>query len=313
MKQYLDVLKDVMENGIDLPDRTGVGRKSVFQRQMRFNLQKGFPIITTKKVNFDSVKQELLWFLRASQDNKELQKVGVHIWDSNANASYWKPKAKFEGDLGRIYGVQQRKWRGINDPAFDKLDSIIQCLEEDSNNIDMMSVIKSLNETRRELISTIDQLSWIIKNIKNDPYSRRHVMTAWNPAELNQMALPPCHDVISHFFVAEGKLSFFMYQRSCDMFLGVPFNISSSSLLLSMIAQVTNLEPYELIHQLGDAHIYNNHFEQVKTQLQRKPFPELPKLWINPEIKNIDDFTENDIKLDGVYNHHPFIKADMAV
>lgn len=311
MQQYLDILKDVMKNGIDLPDRTGVGRRSVFQRSMRLNLQEVFPIITTKKVNFNSVKQELLWFLRASQDNKELQKVGVHIWDDNADAPYWKPKAKFEGDLGRIYGVQQRKYRGINDPAFDKLDSIIQCLEEDSDNIDMMAVIRSLNETRKELVLIVDQLAWIIENIKKDPHSRRHVMTAWNPAELNQMALPPCHDVISHFFVAEGKLSYFMYQRSCDMFLGVPFNISSSSLLLSMIAQVTDLEPYEFIYQLGDAHIYLNHFEQVKKQLLREPLP-LPTLWLNPDVKNIDGFKADDIQLID-YRHHQFIKAEMAV
>ena len=311
MKQYLDVLKDVIDNGIDRPDRTGTGRRSVFQRTMRFNLQKGFPIVTTKKVNFNSVKEELLWFLKASQDNKELQKVGVHIWDDNANASYWKPKAKFQGDLGRIYGVQQRKYRGINDRVFDKLDSIIQCLEEDSNNIDMMAVINALNETRKELILEVDQLSRIIENIKKDPYGTRHIMTAWNPAELDQMALPPCHDVISHFFVADGKLSFFMYQRSCDMFLGVPFNISSSSLLLSMIAQVTNLEPYEFIHQLGDAHIYHNHLEQVKIQLQRESLP-LPILRLNPEIKNIDDFKADDIQLID-YKSHPFIKASMAV
>ena len=311
MKQYLDILKDIMDNGIDRPDRTGTGRRSVFQRTMRFNLQKGFPIVTTKKVNFNSVKEELLWFLKASQDNKELQKVGVHIWDDNANASYWKPKAKFKGDLGRIYGVQQRKYRGINDRVFDKLDSIIQCLEEDSNNIDMMAVINALNETRKELILEVDQLSRIIENIKKDPYGTRHIMTAWNPAELDRMALPPCHDVISHFFVADGKLSFFMYQRSCDMFLGVPFNISSSSLLLSMIAQVTNLEPYEFIHQLGDAHIYHNHLEQVKIQLQRESLP-LPILRLNPEIKNIDDFKADDIQLID-YKSHPFIKASMAV
>lgn len=305
--QYLGIVKDILENGFDRPDRTGVGRRSVFQRTMRFDLRKGFPIITTKKVNFHAVKEELLWFIRGCSDNKELQKVGVHIWDDNANADYWKPKAKFEGDLGRIYGVQERRWRAVNDKVFKKLDLIIGANDKFSNFL----IQEFAKYVRENIIKTVDQLASVIEDIKNDPYGTRHITTCWNPAELDQMALPPCHDVINHFFVAEGKLSYYMYQRSCDMFLGVPFNISSSALKLCLVAQVTGLEPYEFIHGLGDVHIYHNHFERFKIQLQRQAYP-LPKLWLNPEIKNIDDFKSDDIKLID-YQSHPFIKAEMAV
>lgn len=273
MRQYLKALEYVLNNGTDRPDRTGVGTRAVFGLQMRYKMSDGFPAVTTKKLIFNSVKAELLWFLKGSSDINELHKLGSHIWDANYQAPYWKPKARFEGDVGRIYGVQWRKWQGPDGKV-------------------------------------VDQLSNVIEKIKATPYDRRLIVTAWNPGEIEKMVLPPCH-ILFQFFVANNKLSLQMYQRSCDMFLGVPFNIASYSLLLHMVAQVTNLEPYEFIHTLGDAHIYLNHFEQVKTQLKRKPLP-LPKLWLNPKIRNIDDFKMEDIKLLN-YHHHPAIKAKMAV
>jgi thymidylate synthase len=274
MRQYLDVLSNILENGVVKPNRTGVDAKGLFGLQMRFDLQKGFPAVTTKKLAFESVKAELLWFISGSSDVKELNKLGCHIWDANAEAPYWKPKARFEGDLGRVYGVQWRKWLSYGS---DK---------------------------------PIDQLGGIIERIKKDPFDRRLIMTAWNPGELEQMALPPCH-IFYQFFVLGDKLSLQMYQRSCDVFLGVPFNIASSALLLSMVAQVTGLKPGEFIHNLGDVHIYVNHFEQVRTQLRREPYP-LPELWLNTEIKNIGDFKMEDIKLIN-YKHHEKISAEMAV
>lgn len=273
MRQYLDLLKDVLENGNDRTSRTLIDTRAVFGKTMRFDMADGFPAVTTKKLAFESLKAELLWFLKGSSDVKELQKLGSHIWDANAEADYWKPKARFEGDLGRIYGVQWRSWQ--------KPDG-----------------------------STHDQLAAIIERIKTNPFDRRLVVTAWNPGELDQMALPPCH-MFFQFFVNGDTLSLSMYQRSCDMFLGVPFNIASYSLLLHMAAQVTGLKPGEFVHILGDTHIYHNHFEQVKEQLRREPLP-LPKLWLNPEVKDIDGFTMDDIKLID-YQHHPPIKAQMAV
>lgn len=274
MQQYLDLLKDVLKNGDKRMDRTGVGTRAVFGRQMRFDLSKGFPAVTTKKLAFDPVKAELIWMISGSSDVKELQKLGCHIWDANAEADYWKPKAKFEGDLGRVYGVQWRSWNSPDGKV-------------------------------------IDQLKDVIERIKSNPTDRRLIVTAWNPGELDQMALPPCH-MFSQFFVEEEKyLSLQMYQRSADMFLGVPFNIASYSLMLSMVAQVTGLVLKEFIHVLGDTHIYENHVEQVKEQLRREPY-NLPKLWLNPEIKDIDKFTMEDIKLID-YKYHPKIKAKMAV
>lgn len=280
MKQYLKALDYVMKNGVDRPDRTGVGTRAVFGMQMRYNMRDGFPAVTTKKLAFNSVKAELLWFLKGSDNVKELNELGSHIWDANAQAPYWKPYAKFEGDVGRNYGVQWRQWQAADGRK-------------------------------------IDQIERVINLIKKNPYSRRLVVSAWNPGELDSFeqsqpatALSPCH-ILFQFFVAGNKLSLQMYQRSCDIFLGVPFNIASYSLLLHMIAQVTDLEPGEFIHTLGDAHIYLNHFDQVKTQLAREPFP-LPNLWLNPDIKNIDDFKMDDIKLQN-YRHHEAIKAPMAV
>ncbi|MBI2559024.1 thymidylate synthase [Candidatus Woesearchaeota archaeon] len=281
MKQYLDALRHILENGEDRKDRTGVGTRAVFGVQMRFSMEDGFPALTTKKLPWKSVASELLWFIEGSNDERRLAEI-LHgtrdkskstIWTANADADYWKPKAKFHGDLGRVYGVQWRKWKSPDGKE-------------------------------------IDQLANAIKLIKENPTSRRIIVTAWNPGELEQMALPPCH-AFFQFFVADKKLSLQMYQRSCDMFLGVPFNIASYSLFLHMVAQATGLKPGEFVHTLGDAHIYHNHFEQVKEQLKRNPLP-LPSLRLNPEIKNIDDFKMEDIKLEN-YQFHPPIKAEMAV
>ena len=274
--QYLALLKKVMDEGTDRPDRTGTGTRAIFGQSMRFDMADGFPALTTKKLAFKAVKSELLWFLEGSNDDnrlKELNGSDKTIWTANANADYWKPKAKFEGDLGRVYGVQWRKWA--------KPDG-----------------------------TTVDQIANVIEKIKTNPTDRRLIVTAWNPGELDQMALPPCH-MFFQFFVAGDKLSMLMHQRSCDMFLGVPFNIASYSLILHMVAQVTGLKAHEFVHSLGDTHIYLNHFDAVKEQLTREPL-KFPALWLNPEVKTIDDFKMDDIRLDG-YESHPSIKAEMAV
>ncbi len=282
MKQYLDILKKIMDEGSDRQGRYGATR-AMFAVPMRFRMKDGFPAMTTKKLAFRSVAAELLWFISGSSDNKELNRLGCHIWDANGNADYWKPKAEFEGDLGRVYGVQWRHWR--------KPDG-----------------------------TQVDQLKEVIERIKKDPYDRRLIVTAWNPGEINQMALPPCH-MIFQFFVADGRLSLHMYQRSCDMFLGVPFNIASYALMLHIVARLTDLEPDELIITLGDAHIVHNHFDAVKEQMTREPFP-LPTLWLNPTIKTLDDLNTTQIKEpNDIYNlvklvnyqSHPAIKAEMGV
>ena len=273
MKQYLNLLRHVLDNGVKQENRTGIDTLSDSGWQMQFHMADGFPVVTTKKLFFKSVKAELLWFIKGSQDVKELQALGSRIWDANAEADYWKPKAAFEGDLGRVYGVQWRRWRGSDG-------------------------------------QTTDQLAKVIQTIKENPDDRRMIVSAWNPGELDQMALPPCHCFFK-FSVLDGKLNLHLFQRSCDLFLGVGFNIASYSMLLHMVAQVTGLTPGKFIHSLDDIHIYENHIDQVKEQLTREPLP-LPTLWLNPEIKNIDDFTMDDIKLVN-YQHHPAIKAEMAV
>ncbi|MFA4820075.1 MAG: thymidylate synthase [Candidatus Aenigmatarchaeota archaeon] len=287
MQQYLNALRFILEKGAIKHDRTDTGTKAVFGMQFRYDMEDGFPLVTTKKMPWKSVASELLWFIEGSNDERRLAEL-LHgtrdpekqtIWTQNANASYWKPHAKFEGDLGRIYGVQWRHW----------------------------------NSNGKE----IDQLARAIDLIKKDPTSRRIIVSAWHPGELDYeeqqppvTALCPCH-IFYQFFVASGKLSLQMYQRSCDMLLGVPFNIASYSLLLNMVAQVTGLKAGDFVHTLGDAHIYQNHFEQVKEQLSREPFP-LPSLWLNPSIKSIDNFKMDDIRIDN-YQSHPAIKAPMAV
>jgi len=275
MKQYLELLEDIYKNGTDVDGRNGATRK-VFARQLRFNLEDGFPAMTTKKLAFKMMKSELLWFIEGSGDDnrlKELNGSDRTIWTDNANADYWKPKAKFDGDLGRVYGVQWRHWK-------------------------------------RPDGTEVDQLKDVIERIKTMPNDRRHIVTAWNPGELELMALPPCH-MMFQFFVAGDKLSVHMVQRSCDMFLGVPFNIASYALLLSMVAQVTGLKAHECILTLNDAHIYHSHFDAVQEQLSRTPHP-LPTLWLNPDVKDIDGFTMDDIKLEN-YVSDETIKAEMAV
>lgn len=303
MKQYHDALTTVLQQGTVREDRTGVGTIGLFAMQQRYNLAEGFPAITTKKLAWRAVVSELLWFIEGSGDESRLREI-LHgtrdagkktIWTDNAQAPYWQNKAKHAGDLGRIYGVQWRKWRT---PIEHKAEQF----KDDFGNIYRRDGYVHFKE--------IDQLKQLIAGIKSDPYGRRHILTAWNPGELDQMALPPCH-CFAQFYVVNGQLSCQMYQRSCDMFLGVPFNIASYSLLTHMIAQVCDLQVGEFVHVLGDAHIYLNHVEQVKEQLQREPLP-APQLWLNPEIKDINKFTMADIRLDN-YQSHSSISADMAV
>ena len=264
MKQYLDLLDHTLKNGVKKNDRTGTGTLSVFGYQMRFNLQEGFPVLTTKKLHLKSIIYELLWFLKGETNIKYLNDHGVTIWNEWADA---------EGNLGPVYGYQWRSW-----PAADG--------------------------------KKIDQVSNLIHSIKNNPDSRRHIISAWNVGEIDKMALPPCH-LLFHFYVAEGKLSCLLYQRSADIFIGVPFNISSYALLLMMVAQATGLQPFEFVHTLGDAHIYLNHIEQVKLQLTREP-RKLPQMKINPAVKDIFSFQFEDFTLEG-YDPHPHIKGQIAV
>jgi thymidylate synthase len=304
MNTYLDALRDVLETGTRRDDRTGIGTISRFGMQQRYDLSQGFPAVTTKKLAWKSVVGELLWMIEGSGDERRLAEIThgtrdgtVTIWTPNALAPYWKPRAKYEGDLGRVYGVQWRKWRAIKprDTEGTFKDSFGSTYRRVGNNVE---------------VKEVDQLRLLIDGIKADPYGRRHILTAWNPGEIEAMALPPCH-CFAQFYVADGKLSCQMYQRSCDMFLGVPFNIASYSLLTAMIAQVCGLDVGEFVHVLGDAHIYLDHVEQVKEQLIREPLP-MPQLYLNPEITDITKFTMADIRLDG-YQSHEAIRAKMAI
>ena len=264
MRNYLDLLRYIKENGTDKTDRTGTGTRSVFGYQLRYDLSKGFPLVTTKKVHLKSIIYELLWFLKGDTNVKYLRENGVTIWDEWADA---------EGNLGPVYGAQWRSWHGADGKV-------------------------------------IDQISEVIDQIKKNSDSRRLIVSAWNVAELPKMALAPCHAMFQ-FYVADGKLSLQLYQRSADVFLGVPFNIASYTLLLMMVAQVCDLEVGEYVHTFGDVHIYNNHFEQVEKQLSREP-KSLPTMKLNPEIKNIFDFDFNDFTLEN-YDPHPGIKAPVAI
>ena len=264
MRQYLDLLSDIMQSGIVKGDRTGVGTKSVFGRQLRFDLSEGFPLLTTKKVHLKSVIYELLWFIAGDTNIRYLNDHGVTIWDEWADE---------RGDLGPVYGHQWRSWQAADGRV-------------------------------------IDQLSDLVQMIKSKPDSRRLLLSAWNPGDIGKMALPPCH-CLFQFYVADGKLSCQLYQRSADCFLGVPFNIASYSLLTMMIAQSCGLRPGEFVHTFGDAHIYLNHFEQVKLQLGREPRP-LPKMLLNSEVKDIFSFAYEDFTLEG-YDPWPAVKAPVAV
>ena len=261
MQQYLDLLKDIMENGVDKMDRTGVGTRSVFGRQMRFDLSKGFPLVTTKKVHLKSIIYELLWFLKGDTNVKYLQEHGVRIWNEWADEN---------GELGPVYGSQWRNWNGEG----------------------------------------IDQIADVIERLKKTPNDRRMIVSAWNVGKIAEMHLPPCH-MMFQFYVANNKLSCMLYQRSCDMFLGVPFNIASYALLTMMVAQVCGYEPGEFVHTLGDTHIYHNHFDQVKEQLSHTPYP-LPQMKINPAVKEINDFKYEDFELVN-YQSYDTIKAQVAV
>lgn len=306
-QQYCDLLRDILENGDDRMDRTGVGTRAVFGRQLRHHLSQGFPLLTTKKTFFKPILGELLWFLEGSSDERRLAEItfGTRdpdkktIWTGNAQAPYWKPKAKFEGDLGRVYGVQWRKWKSVELKSFNDAE----CDE----NVEGFTINKA-----KVHVTYIDQIADIINKLKNNPTDRRMILTAFNVGEIAQMALPPCH-MFCQFFVnaAKNELSCTVYMRSVDVFLGLPFNIASYSLLTHMIAHVTEYKPGEVIMSLGDTHIYNNHVEQVREQLSREAYP-LPEISLNPNVKSIDDFTMADFTLIN-YQSHPAIKAPMAV
>ncbi|WP_419487117.1 thymidylate synthase [Chryseobacterium bernardetii] len=264
MQNYLDLLQHILDNGTDKTDRTGTGTRSVFGYQLRYDLSKGFPLVTTKKVHLKSIIYELLWFLKGDTNIKYLKDNGVSIWDEWADEN---------GDLGPVYGAQWRSWHGADGKV-------------------------------------VDQITEVIDQIKKNPDSRRLIVSAWNVAEIPNMALAPCH-ALFQFYVADGKLSLQLYQRSADVFLGVPFNIASYALLLMMVAQVCDLEVGDYVHSFGDIHIYNNHFEQVNRQLSRETRP-LPTMKLNPEVKNIFDFDFEDFTLEN-YNPHPGIKAPVAI
>ena len=264
MKQYQDLLKRILNEGVEKGDRTGTGTISVFGNQMRFNLQEGFPLLTTKKLHLKSIIYELLWFLRGDTNAKWLQERGVRIWNEWADEN---------GDLGHIYGYQWRSWPDYNG-------------------------------------GHVDQISEVIEQIKNNPNSRRLIVSAWNVADIDNMNLPPCH-ILFQFYVANGKLSCQLYQRSADTFLGVPFNIASFALLTMMVAQVCELEPGDFVYTTGDTHLYLDHIEQAKLQLTREP-RQLPKMVINPDVKSIFDFKYEDFTLTG-YDPHPHIKATVSV
>ncbi|GED25105.1 thymidylate synthase 2 [Brevibacillus agri] len=264
LKQYLDLCRRILAEGVTKEDRTGTGTMSVFGHQMRFDLSEGFPLVTTKKLHMKSIIHELLWFLSGDTNIRYLQENGVRIWNEWADEN---------GDLGPVYGKQWRSFTGRDG-------------------------------------KTVDQIQWVVEEIKKNPDSRRLVVSAWNPADLDEMALPPCH-LLFQFYVADGKLSCQLYQRSADTFLGVPFNIASYALLTHMVAHVTGLKVGDFVHTLGDAHLYVNHIEQVKLQLTREPKP-LPKLKLNPTVTSIFDFTYDDIEIVD-YEAHPHIKGEVAV
>ena len=281
MKSYLDLLKKILEHGADSSDRTGTGTKSLFAEQLRFNLSEGFPAVTTKKLAWRAVVAELLWFIEGSSDERRLAEIQfgtrdpakTTIWTANANAGYWKDKARYPGDLGRVYGVQWRRWK------------------------------------KSKGWEVVDQLTNLVDGLRNDPYGRRHIMTAWNPGEIDSMALPPCH-MMCQFYIRDNTLSCQMYQRSCDAFLGLPFNIASYALLTHLLAKTIGAGVGELIITLGDTHIYNNHLDAVNTMLSRKPYP-LPDLDITT-VADVWSAKIDDCRLVN-YECYSAIHAEMAV
>ena len=284
MKAYLDLLRDVLENGVDKDDRTGTGTRSVFGRQLRFDLQEGFPLLTTKKVHTRSILHELLWFVAGDTNARTLQRAGVTIWDEWADE---------EGSLGPVYGAQWRRWRAAA-PDSDRGDA---------------EALARAPVPPREAVE-IDQLAGVVEEIRQNPDSRRLIVSAWNVGELPAMKLPPCH-LLYQFNVQGDRLHCMMTMRSCDVFLGLPFNIASYALLTMMVAQVTDLEPGELVLSLGDTHVYRNHFDQARRQLGREPRA-LPRMKLNPAIKSLFDFRFEDFQLEG-YDPHPAIAAPIAV
>lgn len=295
MRQYLDLLKDILENGDERSDRTGVGTRAIFGRTMRFQMKDGFPAVTTKRLAFRAVVGELLWMLCGDSDVRNLNALGVHIWDGNAYADYWQPKARFPGDAGRNYSIQWRHWQ-------------------------------------RPDGSEVDQIDDVIERIKKVPTDRRLIFTGWNAGEIELTSLPACH-AFGQFFVRQGELSVSMYQRSCDTFLGVPFNIAQYGLILHLMAQMTGLKPGEFFHILGDTHLYLNHLDQAREQITREPYP-LPTLWLNPGLTSLGDveaiyrelleragpdakakpikILDEVARLDG-YQYHASLRAEMAV
>lgn len=280
MNAYLQMLQRLLDEGERREDRTGVGTRGLFGAQLRFDLQEGFPLLTTKKVHFKSIVHELLWFVRGDTNVRSLQEAGVSIWDEWATEEQCARFGRSAGELGPVYGHQ---WRNFG--ATRNADGTYQ---KDG----------------------FDQLGAIVAQLKNNPYSRRHIVSGWHPSEATQVALPPCHTLFQ-FYVSKGRLSCQLYQRSADFFLGVPFNIASYALLTAMIAQAVGLQSGEFVHTFGDVHLYENHLEQAKLQLSRVPRP-LPKLWLNPEVDDLFAFRFEDIRVDG-YDPHPRIKAPVAV
>lgn len=280
MRQYLDLLQRILDEGRPRPDRTGTGTRSVFGHQMRFDLRDGFPALTTKKLHLRSIIHELLWFLSGDTRVEYLQERKVRIWNEWATAEQTARFGREAGDLGPVYGHQ---WRNFG--ATPRPDGT---WEDDG----------------------VDQIQNLLDGLRNNPHSRRHLVTGWNPKEADQVALPPCHTLFQ-FYVHDDELSCQLYQRSADVFLGVPFNIASYALLTCMIAQVTGLRPGEFVHTFGDAHLYNDHLDQARLQLTREPRP-LPTLWLNPEVTDLFAFTFDDIRLEG-YDPHPHIKARVSV
>lgn len=280
MRQYLNLLRELLEKGTDRPDRTGTGTRGLFGHQMRFDLREGFPLLTTKKVHLKSIIHELLWFLSGDTDARTLQAKGVTIWDEWATAEQTARFGRAEGDLGPVYGHQ---WRNFG-------------------------------ATRRDdgtyARDGVDQIAAVVRQIRETPHSRRHIVTGWNPKEADEVALPPCHTLFQ-FHVADGALRCQLYQRSADFFLGVPFNIASYALLTEMVAHVTGLEAVEFVHTFGDVHLYHNHFEQARQQLEREPRP-LPRMRIARDVNDIFDFRYEDFQLEG-YDPHPRIPAPVAV